>query len=83
MGLEPADVGYLHFLNEKGRGPIRPEEMEIIGPNPAALRRRIRRPDSYPGILGWREGKASPGAGISHSARHWLARIWPKDRREK
>ncbi len=54
MGLDPADIGYLYLLNERGFGPIAPGEMNISGKDPTSLRREIRRPDSYPGILEWK-----------------------------
>lgn len=54
IGLDPADIGYLYFLNQRGFGPIAIREMEIIGKDPTVLRREIRRPDSYPGILEWK-----------------------------
>ncbi len=54
MGLNPDDIGYLYFLNEKDLGPIHKEEINIIGPNPEALRKQLKTPDSYPEILAWR-----------------------------
>lgn len=56
MGFDPSeDIGYLYLLNQKGRGPISISEMEIQGTNPNTLRRELKRPDSWPTILEWRE----------------------------
>lgn len=84
MGLKPTDIGYLHYLDEKGLGPVDPREMEIAGEDPQApalsrvegLRRELKRPDSYPGILDWRGGAAHPHK-LSHAARHIVAK-WLK-----
>ncbi|MEK7556696.1 MAG: DUF362 domain-containing protein [Patescibacteria group bacterium] len=54
MGWDPHDIGYLHFLNEKGLGPIDISEMEIDGPDPASLRRDLAKPESYPDMLRWK-----------------------------
>ena len=54
MGFEPEEIGYLYYLKEKGWGPINIEEMEIIGPDPRKLRRKLKRPDSYPAIMAWK-----------------------------
>lgn len=55
MGFDPTtEIGYLHMLDEKGEGPIDPKDMEIVGPDPKLLRRDLKKPDSWPGILGWR-----------------------------
>lgn len=56
MGWDPHDMGYLHFLNEKGLGPIEVAEMEIDGPDPDSLRRNLEKPPSYPDMLGWKQG---------------------------
>lgn len=54
MGWNPEEIGYLHHLENKGLGPIRVDEMKISGANPKDLRRELEKPDSYPGIMGWR-----------------------------
>lgn len=54
VGYEPADIGYLYMLNQKGLGPIEIDEMEIVGEDPKALREKLKKPDSYPEILEWR-----------------------------
>lgn len=54
MGWEVHDIGYLHFLNEKGLGPIDISEMDIDGPDPDSLRRDLAKPESYPDMLGWK-----------------------------
>ena len=54
MGLSPSDIGYLFHLDKKGLGPIDPAKMEIVGPDPKTLRRELKKPSSYPGILNWR-----------------------------
>lgn len=55
MGYDPDEVGYLHHVSAKGLGPIQPAEVEIVGADPKILRRELKRPDPYPGILAWRE----------------------------
>ncbi len=54
LGLDPANVGYLYLLNEKGLGPIDPAQMALRGSHPDSLRRKLERPDSYPAMLAWR-----------------------------
>ena len=54
MGLEPSDIGYLYYLNQRGMGPIDPAEADMKGSNPTMLRRTLKRPDTYPAILRWR-----------------------------
>lgn len=56
MGWDPHDIGYLHFLNEKGLGPIDVNEMENDGPDPDSLRRELKKPPSYPDMLRWKKG---------------------------
>lgn len=53
MGLDPRDIGYLAFLEEKGLGPINPSNMDITGPDPKTLRRELKRPSNYQELLGW------------------------------
>ena len=55
MGWDAHDIGYLHFLDEKGWGPIEVEKMEIDGPDPDSLRRDLKKPPSYPDMLSWKE----------------------------
>ena len=54
MGLDPHDIGYLVFLEDKGLGPINPSDMDIQGPDPETLRRELKRPSNYQELLGWR-----------------------------
>ena len=55
MGFEPEkEIGYLYFLQQKNQGPIKISEMEIQGPRPETMRRELKRPDSWPDILEWR-----------------------------
>lgn len=54
MGWEPHDIGYLHYLGERGLGPIDLAKLEIAGPAPNTLRRELKRPDSYPATMAWR-----------------------------
>lgn len=54
MGFDPQDIGYLYFLHKKGLAPIGIKELDIIGPNPKTLRRKLQPPDSYPEILNWK-----------------------------
>lgn len=56
MGWEPHDIGYLHHLDAKGLGPIDLDQLNIAGPAPESLRRKLRRPDSYPATMAWRSG---------------------------
>ncbi|MBI4022422.1 MAG: DUF362 domain-containing protein [Candidatus Andersenbacteria bacterium] len=58
MGWEPHDIGYLHHLDGMGLGPIDIEKLEIIGPVPVTLRRELKKPDSYPATMSWREGES-------------------------
>ena len=74
MGLDPHDIGYLHHLNQKGLGPIDPATMTIVGANPEALRRELKTPDSYPGILAWRENSHSAST-ASHAILHTINRL--------
>lgn len=73
MGLDPHDIGYLHHLDQKGLGPIDHKAMTIVGADPGKLRRNLKTPDSYPGILGWRDnGKPSK---LSHKLLHAAAKL--------
>lgn len=54
MGWEPEEIGYLYFLDKKGKGPIAIEKIHIVGQDPKTLRRKLARPDSYPEILRWK-----------------------------
>lgn len=54
MGFDPYDIGYLFFLEQKDKGPITIDKLDVVGPNPSTLRKTLTRPDSYPEILGWR-----------------------------
>lgn len=57
MGFEPAEIGYLAFLQEKGF-TIDPSMMEIVGAEHwPGLRQDLARPDTWPEIAAWREGK--------------------------
>jgi uncharacterized protein (DUF362 family) len=55
MGWRSEDIGYLYHLDQRGLGPIDIERMEVIGPSLDELRQDLVRPDSYPGILEWKE----------------------------
>ncbi len=63
LGWEPGDIGYLYYLHRKGWGPIDPRKMEIVGANYRRLRRRLKKPDSYPDMLNWKEKARSPLGG--------------------
>ncbi|MBI2049460.1 DUF362 domain-containing protein [Candidatus Roizmanbacteria bacterium] len=54
MGFDPKDIGYLLFLHQKGFSPIDVNELNIIGPDPKSLRKKLQPPDSYPEILDWK-----------------------------
>lgn len=84
MGLEPSEIGYLFSLDQKGLGPIDPKEISLtsIGSQTPpfrrieGLRRDLKRPDSYPGILAWRAGvQDGRGQKLSHRARHFVAKF--------
>ena len=78
MGLNPEDIGYLYHLGQWGVGEIHPEKMHIIGSDPSSLRRELKRPDSYPGILSWQIDEKNSARFSSHPIRHLLAKIRPK-----
>jgi len=54
MGLDPKDIGFLWHLEQKGLGPIDPDEMVVTGPKPSTLRRELLRPSGYPAHLEWK-----------------------------
>ncbi len=54
MGFDPKNIGYLYFLHQKRLSPIDVKELDIIGPNPKTLRKKLLLPDSYPEILNWK-----------------------------
>lgn len=54
MGFEPQKIGYLYLLHQKGLSPIDVKKLEIIGPDPKTLRKKLKPPDSYPDILNWK-----------------------------
>lgn len=74
MGLKPRDIGYLYYLNEKGYSPIEMKDLITQGADPASLRRELKRPDSYPGILDWREGNAHRHK-LSHRLRSYYTKL--------
>jgi len=57
MGFEVDEIGYLVYLREAGR-MVDPEAMEIVGETDwRSLRRALLRPENFPELLGWREGR--------------------------
>jgi len=75
MGYDPHDIGYLHHLDEKGFGPIEHNKMKIDGADPKDLRRELRKPDTYPALLDWRENpNKNTRRPIIKLARSWFGR---------
>lgn len=54
MGFNSRDVGYLHYLSERGFGRIEPENLNLIGSNPVEVRRRFKPHPTYNQQLGWK-----------------------------
>jgi uncharacterized protein (DUF362 family) len=55
MGFEPdREIGYLYFLKEKGVFSIEIEDLEIIGADPKTLRKKLKRPSTWPEISKWK-----------------------------
>ncbi len=59
MGFEPAEVGYLHYLAEEGRGSTGLEGLR--GEEVGRVARRFRRHPTYPIQRLWREGPEGRG----------------------
>ena len=57
MGFDVEEIGYLVYLREAGF-VINPFAMEIVGEERwQDLRQDLERPETYPEIIGWREGQ--------------------------
>jgi uncharacterized protein (DUF362 family) len=56
MGFDPREeIGYLYYLARLGFGPIDIKALKVVGHgDPEKLRRKLKRPSSYPSILRWK-----------------------------
>lgn len=75
MGWDPHDIGYLHYLDDIGWGPIDVRAMTIIGPTPRTLRQDLKKPDTYPGILAWRDKNSNSRFPLLRIGRRWLTAL--------